>query len=266
MSLLPVARSILESRKLGGSGVYFPQKEEWLLEWVVQRLREDDDAGAPEYETPLLPILSLHITYLISFNARARCNPEFWEFILHLLPASTSAATILKKHNILQLISKTFYEAQLLHPAPVGANLGGDTVMGGEEVYSTQEIISSPSSSSARLGSSVLQATSPRLLELLTSVRMVLLYIQQNWTAGSREGNVATVLRGTPEIGAQILGSYLEASQMLVESGLELEENWTSTVVSIWRSCVWGNPNSKKVHGRDICLVAVKRGTYCPNY
>lgn len=192
---------------------------------------------------------------MIIFNARARCNPEFWEFILHLLPIPTSAGAVLKKHNILQLISKTFSDAAALPVALTVADLGGDTVMGEGEVDSTQQMVSPPASR-------VALAESPKLLKLLKSVGMVLLYIQKNWAAGSREGNVVTVLRGPPEIGAQILGSYLEASQVLVQCGLKLEENWTSAVVNVWRSCIWGNPNSKKVHGGDIPVLTIKQKIY----
>lgn len=133
----------------------------------------------------------------------------------------------------------------------MAVDFSGDTLMVDEEVDNTQDMASSPASSSTERGSSA-EITAPNLLELLRGVSMVLLYIQQNWAAGSREGNVVTVLRGTPEIGAQILGSYLEALQVLVQCGLELGEKLTSAVVNVWRSCIWGNPNSKKVHDSDI--------------
>lgn len=31
--------------------VYFPKKEEWLLEWAVQRLKEEEGEGGVEYVT-----------------------------------------------------------------------------------------------------------------------------------------------------------------------------------------------------------------------
>lgn len=183
-------------------------------------------------------------------STRARCNPEFWEFILRLLRSSTSAAVILKKHNILQLISKTFSAAAISLPRAI--DFSGDTILMAQETDNTQDIISSSTSSSTERETSTMERTAPGLLELLKSVGMVLLFIQHNWAAGSREGNAVTALRGSPEIGAQILGSYLEASQVLVQYGLHLEENLTRAVVNIWRGCVWGNPNLKKVYCNNI--------------
>lgn len=164
---------------------------------------------------------------------------------MRLLPSSTSASLVLKKHNILRVISKTFSEAKLLYVATTVVDLGGDTE---ENIYSTsQEIVSSPIPISTERELPPVWKTSSKLQELLESVSAVLLYIGQNWAAGNREGNVVTVLRGTPETGAQILGSYLEVCHVLVQGGLELEESWTSATVNIWRSCVWGSPNLKKV-------------------
>lgn len=130
-------------------------------------------------------------------------------------------------------------------------DFSGDTIMMVEQIDSTQGMVSSPTSSPTERATSMMEITAPHLLELLKSVGMVLLYIQQNWAVGSREGNVVTVLRGSPEIGSQILGSYLEASQVLIQCGLALEEDLTRAVVNIWKGCVWGNLHSKKVYDRD---------------
>lgn len=204
----------------------------------------------------------ISLAYWGYFSARARCNPEFWEFILHLLRASTSGGVILKKHNILQLIAKTFSDAALSLPTARAMDFSGDTIMMAGEIDSIQNVVSSPTSSSTERQQSKMEMTAPDLLKLLNNISMALLYIQQTWAAGSREGNVVTVLRGSPEIGAQILGSYLEASQLLVQCGLELDENLACAIVNIWRGCVWGNPNSKKVPGKTSQLRGCSTNIY----
>ncbi|KAI5838030.1 hypothetical protein DFP73DRAFT_280245 [Morchella snyderi] len=230
-ALLPFALRILDNTggKENEKNIYFPQKEDWLLEWLVQRLRQDDSC-APE----------------------ARCDPEFWVFLLRLLPMSPSAGGILKKHNILQLISKALSEAALLQKRDLTAlrvqGRDEDIDMDHEEIYSTpKERLSSDSSASSPEQILLLLRAPPRLQDLLASVSGVLSYIQGNLGAGKSDGNIVVVLRGTPEAGAQILGSFLEACHVLIQEGIEIEEEWINTVVNVWRSCVWGNPQLKKL-------------------
>lgn len=112
-----------------------------------------------------------------------------------------------------------------------------------EDIYSTSsEMVSSPSSSSTERGLAWTE-----LQELLRSVGAVVLYLQRNMAEGTREGNVVAVLRGPPEVAAQILGSYLMSCHSLVQNELGLDEDCIGAVVNVWRGCVWGNPNSKKV-------------------
>lgn len=193
-----------------------------------------------------------------------RCNPQSWKLILQLLPASGSAGIILKKHNLLQLVSKTFSEAALLSVAATAVDLGCDTKMIEEKVYRmSQQVLLPPSFRPVEREPKVAGMTSAKIQELLKYVNAVLLYLQGNWATGSREGNVVTVLRGTPEIGAQILGSYLEVCAVLAQSASELGEDWTSTVVNVWRSCVWGNPNLKKVRNCILVSWFAERKPFC---
>ena len=75
----------------GDGGVFFPRRDEWLLEWLTQRLREDD--GEP--------------------GRRARCARECWEFFGELLRAVEPAvvAGTLKRHGVVALVAKTVEEA-----------------------------------------------------------------------------------------------------------------------------------------------------------
>lgn len=51
LSLLDLAEEILYGTNKYGRivNVHFPKKEEWLVEWAVQRLREEDSDGGVEY-------------------------------------------------------------------------------------------------------------------------------------------------------------------------------------------------------------------------
>lgn len=175
---------------------------------------------------------------------------------------SPSAGGILKKHNILQLISKALSEAALLQKRELTAlrvqGKNEDIDMDHEEIYSTpKERLSSDSSASSPEQILLLLRAPPRLQDLLASVSGVLSYIQGNLSAGKGDGNIVVVLRGTPEAGAQILGSFLEASHVLIQEGIEIEEEWINTVVNVWRSCVWGNPQLKKVQSDWILLYTI---------
>lgn len=51
LSLLSLAQQLLYGIREDGTilNVYFPKKEDWLVEWVVQRLREEEGDGGVEY-------------------------------------------------------------------------------------------------------------------------------------------------------------------------------------------------------------------------
>ncbi|PWW77915.1 hypothetical protein C7212DRAFT_356767 [Tuber magnatum] len=225
-SLLSFAEKVLQDSK-----VFFPRKEEWLLEWLVQRLGEKGEG-----------------------NATARCNPRFWGMLLKLLriPSHASVATILKKHSFLQVVGKTLFEGKTLPAVVVGYELGGgdDAVdIDGEESYHTpQEEPSSVESSGTEervlVADSKIEAS---ILQLLPSVCHVLSYLQEQASSGGRrDGGVVAALRGTSEFGAQTLGSYFEACLVLLEAGKTVSEEWTTPILNLWKSCIWGNPNSKK--------------------
>ena len=56
LSLLGLAQQLFYGIGEDGTilNVYFPKKEDWLVEWVVQRLREEEGDGGVEYVRKLL--------------------------------------------------------------------------------------------------------------------------------------------------------------------------------------------------------------------
>jgi hypothetical protein len=92
LSVLATARGLHAGAGAVGCGVFFPRRDEWLLEWLTQRLREDD--GEP--------------------GRRARCAEECWEFLGELLRGVEPAvvAGTLKRHGVVALVAKTVEEAR----------------------------------------------------------------------------------------------------------------------------------------------------------
>ncbi|RPA95951.1 hypothetical protein L873DRAFT_1696063 [Choiromyces venosus 120613-1] len=225
-NLLSFAEKVRQDNK-----VFFPRKEEWLLEWLVQRLGEKGDG-----------------------SARARCNPAFWRMLLKLLHDSSQAsiATILRKHSFLQVVGKTLSEAKALPVAVVGGALeGGEGVLdidGGEMYHTPREEPISVDSSGTEEGFSVTYGNvEASVSQLLPGIYNVLSYLQEQAFDGVKKDNgVVAALRGTPEFGAQVLGSYFEACLVLIKAEKNVSEEWTRSVLNVWKSCIWGNPNSKK--------------------
>ena len=85
LSLLPTARDLFSPTPT--TAVFFPRRTEWLLEWLAQRLKEDEGAS----------------------GRAARTAHECWDFLLELLRAVDSAvvAGTLKRHGIVPLVAKT---------------------------------------------------------------------------------------------------------------------------------------------------------------
>ena len=174
--------------------------------------------------------------------------------LLKLLRASshTSVATILKKHNFLQAVGKTLFEGKALPAMVAGDEFESventtDTD-GGESYHTPQEEPTSPESSVIEEGFSAAdEKVEASLLRLLPGVYNVLSFLQGQASSGvGKDSGVVAALRGTPEFGAQILGSYFEACLVLLEAGKTLSGEWTRSVLNVWKSCIWGNPNSKK--------------------
>jgi len=110
-----------------------------------------------------------------------------------------------------------------------------------------------------RFHKSIHQAQNDDLRELFMAITRVVIAIQNHSTnaesaleVGSRKRKIeksTPVLKGTPENGAEILGSFLTLSSILshesVRDDLAIEEALLA-FVSIWKSCIYGNANAKK--------------------
>lgn len=171
-----------------------------------------------------------------------------------------STAGVLKKHNLLLVVGKTLSEVATV--AAVRRETGdtdGDVEMDEGEVHNTP-------SDPPPLGSSLTETGSPnaaadwpaKIRALLDSVCCVLLYLQTHKPSGEKGGNIVAVLRGTPEFGAQVLGSYFDVCLGLLWSGQGPEEMWTQAVVGVWRSCIWGNPDSEKARFVSLSCSAIR--------
>jgi hypothetical protein len=89
LSLLPTARDLYFSTS---TTVFFPRRNEWLLEWLVQRLKEDEGAA----------------------GRAARTSRDCWDFLLELIHTVDPAivAVTLKRHGIVPLVAKTMEEVR----------------------------------------------------------------------------------------------------------------------------------------------------------
>ena len=88
LALLPEARLLFASSSDShDSDLFFPRRGEWLLEWLVQRLKEDDDRAA-------------------------RTAADSWALLAALLRsvAPAAVAATLKRHAIVSLVAKTMAE------------------------------------------------------------------------------------------------------------------------------------------------------------
>lgn len=234
--------------------MYFPKKEEWLLEWAVQRLKEEEGESGVEYVTRSgwmgVEVLTKGVV------GRARLSPRFWSFVYEVLVRTERevAARCLRKHGFLQLVGMTIEECQKRDWASHqrgGATTNGDGDVEMEDASSTEPWFS-PEEFTRR--QEQIRARDLRSLgRLLGDIAAVVEYLQESTSAGfSSNGGVIPVLRGTPELGGQILGGYLNSLlQALAISGKESQTVWaisqTKAMIGIWRGCVYGNADIKKV-------------------
>ncbi|KAL7275168.1 hypothetical protein RUND412_001908 [Rhizina undulata] len=210
-ALLPFARSVLSEE----GNVIFPRRGEWVLEWAVQRLREEEDGTA-------------------------RTNPEFWELLASILIQIdlSAAAGILKRQNFLQMLLKALDDA-----VKVFTN---DDADGNVDMSDIEEIFSTPQESPRSSGSSTTERGSPgrysRLRWFLREVSAVIELLQS-----SGKEVVVAVLRGSLEVGAGVLGGYLCLARRVIDAEERVENEWTRGMVGIWKGCVWGKGEFKKL-------------------
>ena len=95
--------------------------------------------------------------------------------------------------------------------------------------------------------------SSEPLSALLQNVAAVVAYVEQSTTKTISSGtNAAPVLRGSPELGGQVLGTYLNNLHQVIAASGEGQNLWklvsgVNAMVGLWKSCVYGNADIKKV-------------------
>lgn len=248
LSLLDLAEQILYGISKDGCimNMHFPKKEEWLVEWTVQRLKEEEGDGGVE----------------------ARLSGRFWTFLLELLKKTDRAvaARCLRKHGFLQLVGMTMVECRTRNWAKGKLWEGwedgdGDVEMEGSSAtelgYSSEGDVLQRRQSSSR-------ERMESISGLLRGVAAVVEYLQESTSrATGFGGSVVPVLRGPPELGGQILGDYLDnihrgLDDLNEEGELNRATRGIEAMVGVWKGCVYGNADLKKTSAvfSKTCLLS----------
>jgi len=193
---------------------------------------------------------------------RARLSGRFWSFLLELLKKTDRAvaARCLRKHGFLQLVGMTMGECQKKDWAKGklwrdGRDRDGDVEM--EEGSSATELGSSPEGDVLQRQQSRSGETVESICGFLGDVASVVEYLQES-TSGATGfgGSAVSVLRGPPELGGQILGVYLDnihrgLGDLNEEGELNRATRGIEAMIGIWKGCVYGSADLKKVTWHD---------------
>lgn len=193
LSLLPIARELFD----GKLNIYFPQRNEWLLEWLAQRLKEEDDPAA-------------------------RASPESWRLLRNLLGAVgdwNAVAAILKRHSVVAAVARAFAELR--------KRLG-------EEEYATPREMA--------LGQE--EEEEEAVVQTLRGVMEVLETLRE---PARKNGAMIVATKMPVESSAALLGDFFAVCEVFLGRMISIENGWVDNVLWLWRSSVWGNPNTKKV-------------------
>ncbi|KAF8477135.1 hypothetical protein BDZ91DRAFT_13366 [Kalaharituber pfeilii] len=237
LSLLDLAEELFYGTGSGQHGklvksIYFPRKEEWLVEWAVQRLREEEgDSGA-----------------------EARLSSRFWRFLLDLLRKTDRAlaAKCLRKHGFLQLMKMTLDECRNMDWVKrTIPRVSADSDMIMEDSSST-EVGSSPDEDTLRRKQARNKKLSGSLGELLGDMAVVVEYIQDSISGRTTSGvGIVPAMRGSPELGGEVLGRYLENIRLALalsedDGNTKRAVSGIEAIVGIWKGCIYGNGDLKK--------------------
>lgn len=179
---------------------------------------------------------------------RARLSWQFWAFLLVLLQKTEGgvAARCLRKHGFLHLVAMTMEDCKKRDWAEKG--VWRTAQRGCEDMWTRSSCLEIKKGDPwAAAGSS------EPLSALLQNVAAVVAYTEQLTTKAIASGtNAAPVLRGSPELGGQILGNYLNNLHQVVAASGEGQDlskvvSGVSAMVGLWKGCVYGNPDLKKV-------------------
>ncbi|KAK6534287.1 hypothetical protein TWF281_005615 [Arthrobotrys megalospora] len=247
LGLLPTAQSVCK----GEVALFFPGKEEWLVEWLVERL--EDEASSD-----------------------GRLSPDAWNTLYDLLKTPnlnlTSASATLRKHKFAGIIAKTLSDAVAKYSSEESGSISSnhDT-----EDVEMQDAASSTSSSATEPGSPLLRTTYARVNRhkvkrewtrrgqqveiLLSAVFRVVEYLKVRFEGGSgrddtnpkrRRLDLSTpIFKFSPETAAGLCESYFKLLFIVVQ-GLGWvggAVNWTALCQMIWKSCSYGVSDAVKL-------------------
>ncbi|KAJ6262168.1 hypothetical protein Dda_2973 [Drechslerella dactyloides] len=244
LDLLPVAQAVYRNQ----APIFFPGKEQWLVEWLVERL--DEPASSPD----------------------GRLSPEAWDILYELLTTpnlnTTAAAATLKKHKFVGILARTLSDAAARYKSADGRQVDGSA---STDVEMHNAAATSPTSSSATEPGSPLvriafcrQGGSSRLERknqvrqgqqihtLFVSVFRVVEFLRTRFeksaggaveTSKRRRLDLTTpVLKHSPETAASLLEAYLGLLDTMIQGLGYVDEaaGWTHSCLLIWKSCSHG--------------------------
>ncbi|KAF3918920.1 hypothetical protein ABW20_dc0105853 [Dactylellina cionopaga] len=247
LELLPTAQSICRSEV----SIYFPGKEEWLVEWLVERL--EDEASLD-----------------------GRLSPETWDTLLELLKTPnlnlTAASATLRKHKFVGIIAKTLSDAVVRYQGDDGSSLQNSHE---NEDVDMQDAASSTSSSATEPGSPLVRITfgskkqrqikrdgtrrSRQVQALLDAVFRSVELLKTRFETGlsrdienpkRRKLDLTTpIFKISPEVAGALCESYFKLLYFVVQGLGECENisKWTYLCQLLWKSCSYGVSDNSKV-------------------
>ncbi|KAK6516797.1 hypothetical protein TWF506_006683 [Arthrobotrys conoides] len=247
LELLPTAQSVCRGEVV----LFFPGKEEWLVEWLVERLEDGTSSDG-------------------------RLSPDAWNTLYDLLNTLdlnlTAASTTLRKHKFAGIIAKTLSEAAAKYSSEEEESISSNN---GTEDIEMRDSASSTSSSATEPGSPLLRTTYARANRhrikrewtrrgqqvevLLSAVFRVVEYLKVRFEGGSgrdqtnpkrRRLDLTTpIFKFSPETAAELCESYFKLLFIVVQ-GLGWVDgvvNWTALCQMIWKSCSYGVSDAAKL-------------------
>ncbi|KAK6357038.1 hypothetical protein TWF718_001369 [Orbilia javanica] len=247
LGLLPTAQSVCR----GEVALFFPGKEEWLVEWLVERLGDGT-------------------------SSEGRLSPDAWNTLYDLLNTPdlnlTAASATLRKHKFAGIIAKTLSEAVAIYSSEEEESISSNHDKDDVEMHDSA---STTSSSATEPGSPLLRTTYARtnrhkvkrewtrrgqqVEALLSAVFRVVGYLKIRFEGGSgrdetnpkrRRLDLTTpIFKFSPETAAELCESYFKLLFIVVQGlgWVDGAVNWTVLCQMIWKSCSYGVSDTAKL-------------------
>ncbi|RVD80674.1 uncharacterized protein DFL_008568 [Arthrobotrys flagrans] len=240
LGLLPTAQSVCR----GEVALFFPGKEEWLVEWLVERLEDGTSSDG-------------------------RLSPDAWNTLYDLLNTPDlnliAASATLRKHKFAGIIAKTLSDAVATYSNKEEESISSHNDTDDIEM---RDSVSSTSSSATEPGSPLLRTTYARANRhrikrewtrrgqqveiLLSAVFRVVENLKARFEGGSgrdetnpkrRRLDLTTpIFKFSPGTAAELCESYFKLLFIVVQGlgWIDGVVNWTALCQMIWKSCSYG--------------------------